>query len=88
MINEKLLFHNYRPSDVQISVVNQTADESFITDETFKQVTNLMEMVRTSARRSSEAAALYMDETSNIIQHDTLDTRVEVMMMCVNVMNK
>lgn len=42
------------------------------------QVTALLELVKSSSESSSEAAALYYDELSNLIASATLDPQVQV----------
>uniref|UniRef100_A0A671UQC9 FA complementation group D2 n=1 Tax=Sparus aurata TaxID=8175 RepID=A0A671UQC9_SPAAU len=45
--------------------------------ETFRQVTALLELVKSSSESSPEAAALYYDELANLIQSTTLDPQVQ-----------
>ncbi|XP_053287683.1 Fanconi anemia group D2 protein isoform X2 [Pleuronectes platessa] len=45
--------------------------------ETFRQVTALLELVRSSSDSSPEAAALYYDELANLILSSTLDPQVQ-----------
>ncbi|KAF3689815.1 Fanconi anemia group D2 protein [Channa argus] len=45
--------------------------------ETFRQVTGLLELVKSSSESSPEAAALYYDELANLILSSTLDPRVQ-----------
>lgn len=56
---------------------SQTAVEP-ITDEQFKQVVGLLQLVRTSCSRMPEASALFMDELCNVISNGQLDPKVEV----------
>ncbi|KAM9361725.1 Fanconi anemia group D2 protein [Symphorus nematophorus] len=45
--------------------------------ETFRQVTGLLELVKSSSESSPEAAALYYDELANLILSSTLDPQVQ-----------
>ncbi|KAM3621260.1 uncharacterized protein V6R79_008577 [Siganus canaliculatus] len=45
--------------------------------ETFRQVTALLELVKSSSESSPEAAALYFDELANLIQSCALDPQVQ-----------
>uniref|UniRef100_A0A8D2ZEY8 FA complementation group D2 n=1 Tax=Scophthalmus maximus TaxID=52904 RepID=A0A8D2ZEY8_SCOMX len=45
--------------------------------ETFRQVTALLELVRSSSESSPEAGALYYDELANLILSSTLDPQVQ-----------
>ncbi|XP_029357845.1 Fanconi anemia group D2 protein [Echeneis naucrates] len=45
--------------------------------ETFRQVTALLELVRSSSESSPEASALYYDELANLILNSTLDPEVQ-----------
>ncbi|XP_039972214.1 Fanconi anemia group D2 protein [Xiphias gladius] len=45
--------------------------------ETFRQLTALLELVRSSSESSPEAAALYYDELANLILSSTLDPQVQ-----------
>ncbi|XP_071351317.1 Fanconi anemia group D2 protein isoform X2 [Trachinotus anak] len=45
--------------------------------ETFRQVTALLELVRSSSEGSPEASALYYDELANLILSSTLDPQVQ-----------
>ncbi|GAA6215791.1 Fanconi anemia group D2 protein [Lates japonicus] len=45
--------------------------------EMFRQVTALLELVRSSSESSPEAAALYYDELANLIMTSTLDPQVQ-----------
>ncbi|XP_035517616.1 Fanconi anemia group D2 protein [Morone saxatilis] len=45
--------------------------------ETFRQVTALLELVKSSSESSPEAAALYYDELANLILSSTLDPQVQ-----------
>ncbi|XP_041638760.1 Fanconi anemia group D2 protein isoform X2 [Cheilinus undulatus] len=47
-----------------------------ISQETFRQVTALLELVKSSSESSPEAAALYYDELANLVQSSTLDPQV------------
>ncbi|KAM7402059.1 hypothetical protein PAMP_017329 [Pampus punctatissimus] len=47
--------------------------------ETFRQVTALLELVQSSSESSPEAAALYYDELANLILSSTLDPQVQEM---------
>uniref|UniRef100_A0AAQ5XN72 FA complementation group D2 n=1 Tax=Amphiprion ocellaris TaxID=80972 RepID=A0AAQ5XN72_AMPOC len=47
--------------------------------ETFRQVTALLELVKSSSESSPEAAALYYDELANLISNATLDPQVQEM---------
>uniref|UniRef100_A0A3P8TNF8 FA complementation group D2 n=1 Tax=Amphiprion percula TaxID=161767 RepID=A0A3P8TNF8_AMPPE len=47
--------------------------------ETFRQVTALLELVKSSSESSPEAAALYYDELANLISNTTLDPQVQEM---------
>ncbi len=61
--------------------INQTGDEDAsvsITDDVYKQVVSLLQLVRTSVAHSPEAAALFMDELAAVIQKGIIDSKVEV----------
>ena len=49
-----------------------------LTDSLYKQVINLLQLVKTSSSRMSEAAALFMDELANVVGQGHLDSKVEV----------
>ncbi|OPL21558.1 fanconi d2 anemia group, partial [Mytilus galloprovincialis] len=51
--------------------------QSGLTEESYKQVVALLNLVRTSINRIPEAAALFMDELANVIQKGCLDPKVE-----------
>ena len=57
---------------------NSTEEDSGITEETYKQAINLLQLVKTSCSRSSEASALFMDELATVIKNGDLDPKVEV----------
>ncbi|XP_061583100.1 Fanconi anemia group D2 protein isoform X2 [Cololabis saira] len=48
-----------------------------LTQETLRQVTALLELVKSSAESSPEAAALYYDELANLISSTQLDPQLE-----------
>ncbi|XP_078340386.1 Fanconi anemia group D2 protein-like [Crassostrea virginica] len=48
-----------------------------LTDSLYKQVINLLQLVKTSSSRMSEAAALFMDELANVVGQGHLDSKVE-----------
>uniref|UniRef100_A0A3Q0SZZ9 FA complementation group D2 n=1 Tax=Amphilophus citrinellus TaxID=61819 RepID=A0A3Q0SZZ9_AMPCI len=50
-----------------------------LSQETFRQVTALLELVKSSSESSPEAAALYYDELANLILNSTLDPQVQDM---------
>ncbi|XP_019942151.2 Fanconi anemia group D2 protein [Paralichthys olivaceus] len=56
--------------------VNEMKNEQ-LPQETFRQVTALLELVRSSSDSSPEAAALYYDELANLILSSTLDPQVQ-----------
>jgi hypothetical protein len=49
-----------------------------LTDSLYKQVINLLQLVKTSSSRMPEGAALFMDELANVVGKGHLDTKVEV----------
>ncbi|KAI3370125.1 hypothetical protein L3Q82_024917 [Scortum barcoo] len=49
--------------------------------ETFRQVTALLELLKSSSESSPEAAALYYDELANLILNSTLDPQVQEMII-------
>ena len=49
-----------------------------LTDSLYKQVINLLQLVKTSSSRMSEAAALFMAELANVVGQCHLDSKVEV----------
>ena len=55
-------------------------NQSGLTDELYKQVVALLNLVKTSINRIPEAAALFMDELANVIQKGCLDRKIEVCM--------
>jgi hypothetical protein len=55
-------------------------NQSCLTDELYKQVVALLNLVKTSINRIPEAAALFMDELANVIQKGCLDRKIEVCM--------
>ncbi|XP_005941174.2 Fanconi anemia group D2 protein [Haplochromis burtoni] len=50
-----------------------------LSQETIRQVTALLELVKSSSESSPEAAALYYDELANLILSSTLDSQVQDM---------
>ncbi|XP_062592830.1 Fanconi anemia group D2 protein-like, partial [Saccostrea cucullata] len=48
-----------------------------MTESLYKQVINLLQLVKTSSSRMSEAAALFMDELANVVGKGHLDSKVE-----------
>ncbi|XP_076003565.1 Fanconi anemia group D2 protein [Genypterus blacodes] len=48
-----------------------------LTQETFRQVTGLLELVQSCSESSPEAAALYYDELANLILSSSLDPQVQ-----------
>lgn len=48
-----------------------------LTDSLYKQVINLLQLVKTSSSKMSEAAALFMDELANVVGKGHLDSKVE-----------
>ncbi|XP_020497744.2 Fanconi anemia group D2 protein isoform X1 [Labrus bergylta] len=48
-----------------------------MTQETFRQVTALLELVKSSSESTAESAALYYDELANLILSSTLDPQVQ-----------
>ncbi|XP_076105835.1 Fanconi anemia group D2 protein-like [Mytilus galloprovincialis] len=56
---------------------NSKNGQSGLTEESYKQVVALLNLVRTSINRIPEAAALFMDELANVIQKGCLDPKVE-----------
>uniref|UniRef100_UPI00358E47E1 Fanconi anemia group D2 protein-like isoform X1 n=1 Tax=Myxine glutinosa TaxID=7769 RepID=UPI00358E47E1 len=52
-------------------------EASELDDEVFKQVTSLLDLVRSCIERTPDAAALYYDELANLIQSGNLHTRVQ-----------
>ncbi|XP_055999179.1 Fanconi anemia group D2 protein-like isoform X3 [Ostrea edulis] len=48
-----------------------------LTESLYKQVINLLQLVRTSSSRMSEGAALFMDELANVVGKGHLDMKVE-----------
>uniref|UniRef100_A0A7N8YIQ7 FA complementation group D2 n=1 Tax=Mastacembelus armatus TaxID=205130 RepID=A0A7N8YIQ7_9TELE len=57
-------------------IAKETQTES-LPSETFRQVTGLLELVKSSSESSPEAAALYYDELANLILSSTLDPPVQ-----------
>ena len=49
-----------------------------LSDDLFKQVTSLLQLVRSSSAKSSEAYALFMDELSAVVSKGQLNPKVEV----------
>ncbi|XP_058488047.1 Fanconi anemia group D2 protein [Solea solea] len=56
--------------------VKDTQNEA-LPQETFRQVTTLLELVRSSSESSPEATALFYDELANLISSSTLDPTVQ-----------
>ncbi|CAJ1051008.1 Fanconi anemia group D2 protein [Xyrichtys novacula] len=52
------------------------SQDGLISKETFRQVSALLELVKSSSESSSEAAALYYDELANLVLSSTLDPQV------------
>ncbi|XP_069563483.1 Fanconi anemia group D2 protein [Brachyistius frenatus] len=50
-----------------------------LSQETLRQVTALLELVKSSSESSAEAAALYYDEMANLVLNSTLDPQVQEM---------
>uniref|UniRef100_A0A3Q3N700 FA complementation group D2 n=1 Tax=Mastacembelus armatus TaxID=205130 RepID=A0A3Q3N700_9TELE len=59
-----------------VMVIGSMGTES-LPSETFRQVTGLLELVKSSSESSPEAAALYYDELANLILSSTLDPPVQ-----------
>ncbi|XP_005799947.3 Fanconi anemia group D2 protein [Xiphophorus maculatus] len=55
------------------------SQSSSLSQETLRQVTALLELVKSSSESSPEAAALYYDELANLICSSALDPQVEEM---------
>ncbi|KAM4740758.1 Fanconi anemia group D2 protein [Anableps anableps] len=55
------------------------SQSSSLSQETLRQVTALLELVKSSSESSPEAAALYYDELANLISSSALDPQVEEM---------
>ncbi|XP_022047915.2 Fanconi anemia group D2 protein [Acanthochromis polyacanthus] len=55
------------------------SENGSLPQETFRQVTALLELVKSSSESSPEAAALYYDELANLISNTTLDPQVQEM---------
>uniref|UniRef100_A0A8C4X1H2 Fanconi anemia group D2 protein n=1 Tax=Eptatretus burgeri TaxID=7764 RepID=A0A8C4X1H2_EPTBU len=55
----------------------ECSDASELDDEVFKQVTSLLDLVRSCIERTPDAAALYFDELANLIQSNNLHTRLQ-----------
>ncbi|XP_016536364.1 Fanconi anemia group D2 protein isoform X1 [Poecilia formosa] len=55
------------------------SQSSSLSQETLRQVTALLELVKSSSESSPEAAALYYDELANLIWSSALDPQVEEM---------
>ncbi|XP_040889830.1 Fanconi anemia group D2 protein isoform X2 [Toxotes jaculatrix] len=53
------------------------SENGSLPQETFRQVTALLELVKSSSESSPEAAALYYDELANLIMSSTLDPQVQ-----------
>ncbi|KAJ8047067.1 Fanconi anemia group D2 protein [Holothuria leucospilota] len=52
-------------------------DDKPVSDATFKQITSLLDMVRSSISGYPEITGLFCDEMANIIQHQDLDTNIK-----------
>ncbi|KAJ1109394.1 hypothetical protein NDU88_006755 [Pleurodeles waltl] len=52
------------------------AEKTQLSNETYRQVTALLELVRTCSEQSPEAAALYYDELASLVQTGSLDHQV------------
>ncbi|XP_028302622.1 Fanconi anemia group D2 protein isoform X2 [Gouania willdenowi] len=55
------------------------SEKRSLSQETLRQVTGLLELVKSSSESSPEAAALYYDELANLILNSTLDPKVQKM---------
>ncbi|XP_022601376.1 Fanconi anemia group D2 protein isoform X2 [Seriola dumerili] len=53
------------------------SQNGLLPQETFRQVTALLELLRSSSESSPEASALYYDELANLILSSTLDPQVQ-----------
>ena len=49
-----------------------------LSDDVYRQIVNLLELVKTSTAKSPEAGALFMDELSSVINQGTIYPKVEV----------
>ena len=56
----------------------QTTIESDLSDEVYKQITQLLKLVKSSASGSPEAISLYLDEVSMIVHQGLVHPKVEV----------
>lgn len=52
------------------------SEKNQLSNETYRQVTALLELVRTCSEQSPEAAALYYDELANLVQTGNLDHQI------------
>ena len=57
---------------------SEASTQPELSDELFKQVTSLLQLVRSSSTKSSEAYALFMDELSAVVSKGQLNNKVEV----------
>ena len=69
-------FYSLPKSSAEESSEASTQPE--LSDELFKQVTSLLQLVRSSSTKSSEAYALFMDELSAVVSKGQLNNKVEV----------
>ena len=72
-INIYFSFYSATPNESQDSSPSQP-----ITDEAYKQVVELLQLVTASCRRCSHTSALFMDELSSLIATAGVDPKVEV----------
>ena len=73
--NRKLTYTFYNSSAGENS---EASTQPELSDELFKQVTSLLQLVRSSSAKSSEAYALFMDELSAVVSKGQLNNKVEV----------
>ena len=57
---------------------SEEGTQAELSEELFKQVTSLLQLVRSSSTKSSEAYALFMDELSAVVSRGQLHSKVEV----------
>ena len=64
--------------DQSVMASQSSAELLSMPQDAYKQVVNLLQLVRASTNGSPEAAALFMDELSSVVTRGIIDAKVEV----------
>ncbi|KAK3612016.1 hypothetical protein CHS0354_021690 [Potamilus streckersoni] len=62
---------------VMKNIVQCVADESSMREDQYRQIVNLLQLVKTSSSQTPEAASLFLDELSSVIMKGQLHAKIE-----------